>query len=171
MAHSVKQKGASFSEGRFAPPDSVVVDQDGKPLRFVSDVARGYRLVISFFYADCKTICPVSNLIMAGVAKKAFSSGGKPVRLVSITVDPQRDSPDVLKAMAASVGEMPDWRWLTGSPTDVRALTHGLGLTYDAPEDHGVMFIVGDVDTGRFVSTSGMPDAAKLLAELTKISR
>lgn len=162
-------KTSRFHADRFTPPDVSLLDQHGAARNFIADVAAGHRIVISFFYASCTTVCPVSNLVMARLGQDVDKIGGKPVRLVSITVDPDRDTPAVLAEMARGMGERPDWVWLTGSPDQVRKLTHALGLSYERPEDHGVMFIVGDVDTGNFSSTSGMPEPKDLLKELKRL--
>ncbi|PZO81249.1 MAG: hypothetical protein DI629_05370 [Mesorhizobium amorphae] len=171
LAHDIDRKVAAsgFVAGHFVPPDVALVDQNGQPRHFVSDIGKGHRVVISFFYANCSTLCPLSNLVMAQLVGKAFDGEGKPVRLVSLTVDPRRDTPAVIGELAHSLGAREDWIWLTGSPRDIRTLTHALGMRYDRPEDHGVLFIVGDTDSGHFVSTSGMPSAEQLLGELQRI--
>jgi len=74
----------------------------------------------------------------------------------------------VLGELARSFGENKDWAWLTGSAEEIRKLTHALFMRYKRPEDHRVLFIVGDVDRGHFVSTLGMPSAEQLLLELDR---
>lgn len=170
FGHGLKHSSEAgrFIDVAYEAPDVTLVDSSGKP-RVVGDLLEGHRVVISFFYANCKDICPVTNMTMAQLAKSAFSLDGKPARLLSITVDPERDTPAVIRDMSEAFGEHPDWVWLTGASADVRKFTHGLGMRYDRPEDHGVLFIVGDADSGHFISTSGLANADDLLRELEAI--
>jgi protein SCO1 len=170
LAHGSKShaKDAAFVEDSFTPPDVELVDSTGRPHLFMSDIARGKLVLISFFYANCKEICPVTNQIMS-LAAHQLPKTEKPIRLISVTVDPERDTASVIDALADSMGRSEDWIWLTGTPENVRRLTHGLGMRYERPEDHGILFIVGDPDTGRFISTSGLPNVDDLVATLRRL--
>ena len=102
-------------------PDYELVDTDGKP--FGSRELRGTVYVASFFFSSCRSICPT---IMRGVArlqdgfKKREIDG---IRLVSISVDPAGDTPEVLRAYASSLHVDPArWTLLTGPPDKIRSI-------------------------------------------------
>ena len=102
-------------------PEFTLTDVDGKP--FGSRELAGQVYVANFFFTRCGSICPA---LMRGVGRlqAGFDERGiDGVRLVSISVDPENDSPAVLKEYAAAHGVEPKrWVLLTGDPEKVRAL-------------------------------------------------
>jgi len=94
-------------------PSFSLLDQEG---RTVTDSAlRGNILVIDFFFTSCRTVCPVQTSRMAQVQQRLDDTAG--VHLISFSVDPETDTPDVLKAYAGRYGADPTrWSFLTGAP-------------------------------------------------------
>lgn len=101
-------------------PDFTLVDQRADTLR-ASDL-EGTIWVTSFIFTNCSGVCPLITTRMAGLRDFLLSRGllGGKVRLVSISVDPARDTPEVLREFAARYGGSPpsDWAFLTGSPPE-----------------------------------------------------
>lgn len=102
-------------------PEWTLVADDGRP--FGSADLRGTVYVASFFFTRCTSICPA---IMRGVARlqAGFDERGDDgIRLVSISVDPEHDTPDVLRAYARDLGVRPErWTLVTGDAESVRRL-------------------------------------------------
>ena len=102
-------------------PAWTLTDSAGRP--FGSTDLRGEVYVVSFFFTRCPSICPA---LMRGVARlqEGFDSrGDEGIRLVSISVDPEHDTPEVLRGYAATHGvREARWTLLTGDPEDVRRL-------------------------------------------------
>jgi protein SCO1/2 len=102
-------------------PEFSLVDSDGKA--FGSAELKGQVYIASFFFTSCRSICPV---IMHGMAKlqAGFDERGiKGIRLVSISVDPEHDTPEVLRAYGKDLGVKPErWTLLTGDPEKIRAV-------------------------------------------------
>jgi protein SCO1 len=101
-------------------PPFTLVDVDGKP--FGSDDLRGRVYVASFFFTRCPSICPT---LMSDLAKLAdrFRRERVDVRLVSITVDPEYDDPQALRAAGERYGvDAVRWTLLTGSRQAIRDL-------------------------------------------------
>jgi protein SCO1/2 len=94
-------------------PAFSLTDQEG---RTVTDAAlRGNVLVLDFFFTSCRTVCPVQTSRMAQVQEQLEDTAG--VHLISFSVDPETDTPDVLKAYAGRYGADPTrWSFLTGAP-------------------------------------------------------
>jgi protein SCO1 len=121
-------------------PAFVLVDQAGREVR--GEDLRGRVVLANFVYTSCPDVCPMLTARMAEVRSRLRERGllGSDVRLLSFTVDPARDTPEVLARYAARFdadGEA--WRFLTGSPEAVRALLvegFRLGLQ-PAPAGHG----------------------------------
>lgn len=114
-------------------PDFVLLDQTGDSLR--SGELRGTAWVAHFFFTNCTGICPLTTARMGGLRDSLRADGllGEQVRLVSISVDPARDTPPVLRDYAARFGGSPpsQWAFLTGSPPEAvrRMLQEGFKVT------------------------------------------
>ena len=104
-------------------PDFALTSQDGAPVS-LGDF-RGKAVAVTFIFASCTDTCPLLTDKMARVQDKLGAVFGKKVAFVSITVDPERDTPEVLKQYAESFGA--ESRWLVLS--DGRARGHSRGRT------------------------------------------
>jgi protein SCO1/2 len=150
-------------------PDAPLLDQDGQRQRLVSDVMGDKIIVASFVYTNCTTICPVVSSLFSQVQDKLGGLLGDQVRLVSLSVDPQRDTPARLKSYAESHGARPGWVWLTGQQPDVTAALKGFG-TYTANyKDHPVVIMIGDGRSGQWVRYYGFQDPERLAAQVKDV--
>lgn len=114
-------------------PDFALVDQTGDTLR--SSELEGTAWVAHFFFTSCAGVCPLTTTRMRGLRDSLAAEGmlGEEVRLVSISVDPARDTVPVLREYAARFGDSPpsQWAFLTGSSPDAiqRLLQEGFKVT------------------------------------------
>jgi protein SCO1/2 len=111
-------------------PDATLIDQDGKPRSIAS--LRGHRVAITFMYTRCPLpdFCPLMDRHFAAVQRTLQNDAGmRDVRLVSVTLDPEFDTPAVLQRHATRYNADPAvWSFLTGNPKDVAAFSHKLGI-------------------------------------------
>ncbi len=104
----------------FPVPAFELTDQDGQP--FGSEQLRGRVWIASFLFTSCSQVCPLLTSQLANVRSRLASRGDR-FHVVSITVDPEVDTPERLRTFAAGYGGTSQWTLLTGSPEDVRAAT------------------------------------------------
>src|SRR3954467_2164062 len=103
-------------------PSFKLVDQDGKP--FTDEQLRGRPWVGCFVFTHCASACPMMFAKMASLQKAV---GDADVKLVSFTVDPERDTPEVLKAKGAELGAEPGrWFLLTGEKDAIFGVARGM---------------------------------------------
>lgn len=110
---------------RQAPAYSLV-DQNGETVS-AGDL-HGRIVLVNFMYTNCPTICPAMIDEMKLVADEAEHRGwlGDDLVLVTMTFDPERDTPEQMLAAARQAGADPDnWLWLTGDPVAVKRLVGG----------------------------------------------
>ena len=110
-------------------PAFALVDHQGRA--FGSAELSGRAAVFSFVYTHCTDTCPLLTATMAQVQDRLRSEGllGSKVQLVSVTVDPRRDTPEVLAEYASRFRADGDaWRFLTGEPEAVYTLLAGFKL-------------------------------------------
>jgi protein SCO1/2 len=119
-----------------APPFALT-SQDGKPVA-LGDL-RGKVVALAFIYTGCPDICPMLTQKMVDVQDALGAEFGIKVAFVSITVDPERDTSEVLKDYAQFWGARSEgWTFLTGSPEAVRDVTRRYGVFFVKKEDGSV---------------------------------
>lgn len=147
-------------------PDTRLRDQDSRDVRLKSDVLAGRVSVVNFVYTTCTTVCPVLSATMAQLQQRLGDRAGKQVRLVSITVDPQRDTPSRLKEYSAQHEAGSGWTWLTGRKSDVDAVLKAFGTFTPNPEDHPSVTMIGDAEGRRWTRLYGFPSVDEVLAQV-----
>ena len=149
--------------------DSVLVDQNGDEMKFVSDVIGDRIVVMDFVYTNCTTVCPVISAVFGQVQEKLGDQLGDEVVLVSVSVDPVRDTPQRLKAYAATHKARPGWIWLTGGKRTMDEVLDGLGAYTPNFENHPAMVLVGDGQTGEWSRFFGFPSPDRLVEQVNAL--
>jgi protein SCO1/2 len=108
-------------------PEFRLISQDNRPVA-LSDF-RGKVIAVAFIFTRCTETCPVLTPMMSFVQDRLGQDFGKKILFITITVDPERDSPEVLKEYADSFGADPaGWFFLTGPADDIRKVTRSYGV-------------------------------------------
>lgn len=100
-----------------------LVDQNGTPVTEAD--LRGTPAAVFFGFTHCPDVCPTTLYELSGYQKQIAAEGGE-LKVVFVTVDPERDTPPVMKDYVAAVS--PDITALTGSPENVAAMLKGWGV-------------------------------------------
>lgn len=166
---SAAQDSGAFVQGRITLPKITLIDHHAKPHALRGDLDRDALLVMTFSYTLCGSICPIGNDIMAQLDDAVGKVGGRDVRLLSITIDPQNDTPAMMAEAARKFDASDRWLWLTGRPGDIRRLLQSVGAPVHDIELHDPVFLVGDGQTGQFFRTQTMPTVDELLSMLNAI--
>lgn len=98
----------------YVTPDVTVVRADGKKLSFIKELDDGRPVIMNFVFASCAAICPMLSHVFAKVQTKLDKDGQK-VHLVSISIDPENDTPAILSEYAKKFGAGPNWNFYTGT--------------------------------------------------------
>jgi protein SCO1/2 len=128
-------------------PDFTLTSQDGKEVTL--GALRGKVVAVTFIYTWCPDVCPMLTDKMARVQDALGSDFASKVAFVSITVDPERDTPDVLKEYAEAFdANLAGWSFLTGSLTAVREVARQYGVAVapaaDSQVDHTMLTTLVD---------------------------
>ena len=100
---------------------------------------RGKVVALTFIYTGCPDICPMLTQKMVDVQDALGADFGTKIAFVSITLDPEHDTPEVLKDYAQFWGAKPEgWSFLTGSLEAVRDVTRRYGVFFAKKEDGSV---------------------------------
>lgn len=110
-------------------PEFSLATQDGARLSLTD--LRGKVVAVTFIYASCVDTCPLLTAKMAGLQRRLGRDFGPKVFFASITVDPERDTPEVLKRYAEVHGaNLAGWAFLTGTPAEIREVAKRYGIYY-----------------------------------------
>jgi len=114
------QSGPKFkrTNATYTLPDVTLSDQDGKSVQLQSFVKGDKIILLDFFYSRCKTVCPILSTNFANFQYRLRPDTSK-VHLVSITIDPEYDSPEVLAQFQHRYRAAPGWSFLTGSRENI----------------------------------------------------
>lgn len=159
--------GAASPGGLAAPtnshmhiPDVELLDQDGRRVRFYSDLVKGKTIAVNFIFTTCTTVCPPLGATFARVQKEL---AGRDVRLISISVDPVTDTPERLKAWGEKFKAGPGWTLLTGEKSQVDELLRALAASSARREDHTPSVLVGNEATGQWTRSYGLAAPSRLV--------
>ncbi|MGE5094505.1 MAG: SCO family protein [Betaproteobacteria bacterium] len=160
---------AKTGNAKVSLPEVTLLDQDGASRKLKGDVIGDRIVVMDFIYTTCTTVCPVISATFADVQRRLGDALGKDVALVSLTVDPARDTPATLKAFGGKHGARDGWVWLTGAPQDVNTALKGFGAYVSEPSQHPAMILVGDARTGQWTRFFDFPSASQIMAKVEEL--
>src|SRR5829696_5843750 len=144
-------------------PDVDVLDQEGNPLHFYSDLIKGKTVAINFIFTNCTTICPPLAATFARVQKDMGDKAGKDVHFISISVDPLTDTPERLKAWGAKFKAGPGWTFITGEKQEMDKLLNAFGAAVSKREDHTPAMIIGNDAKGVWTRTYGLAKTGQIV--------
>jgi len=163
-AQSVPAKQPHESAAHHYFTDVELIDQDGRPQRLYSDLLAGKTVVVDSFFSSCTGSCPAVAATLARIQAALGDRLGRDVVLLSLSVDPQTDTPARLKEYAARLGARPGWYFLTGSKQNVDLALRKLGQYSERKEDHTNLLIVGNERTGLWKKVFGLAKPEEILA-------
>jgi protein SCO1/2 len=149
--------------------DAVLIDQDGRKLRLKSDALADRIVVVSFVYTNCTDICPMVSHTFALLQESLAPLMDKKVRLVSLTVDPVRDTPARFKEYSEHFAPKAGWLWLTGDISNVAAALQSFGIHITNPENHPGQILVGDAKSGRWTRLYDIDKPQQVLAKVDEL--
>ena len=147
-------------------PDVTLTAHDGRQVRFYDDLLKGKIVAINLIYTTCKYACPLETARLAQVQKLLGDRMGRDIFFYSISIDPEHDTPEVLKGYAEKFHAGPGWLFLTGQRADIELISKKLGL-YTPPDmanadGHKPFLLVGNEATGQWMRNSAMDNPAFL---------
>jgi protein SCO1/2 len=161
------QEQKSAAEKYFS--DVELIDQDGRKLRFYTDVLKNKVVAINTLFTTCTSICPPMNRNFEKMQEALGDRLGKDVFLVSISVDPATDTPPRLKEYGKRFHAKPGWLFLTGKKENVDWALYKLGQYVETKDDHTSIFIIGNEPKGLWKKAFGLAGADELIKILEDV--
>ena len=152
------------AQPRFA--DLGFVDANGRKVALADAVATEHPVLVNFIFTTCTTICPVMSAGFSDVRSR-LAAQNRGIRLVSISIDPEFDTPAKLKEYAARVGAGPEWIFLTGTPETVEAAERAFGAWRGSKEGHIAATFIRRSAAAKWERLDGLVGGAELLRAIT----
>ncbi len=143
--------------------DVELINQDGQKMRFYSDVLKDRVVVINTFFTTCTSVCPPINRNLEKVQEALGERLGKDAFLVSMSVDPETDTPVRLKEYSRRFHARPGWIFLTGTKENVDWALYKLGQYVETKDGHTTIIIIGNEPKGLWKKALGQAKADELM--------
>ena len=160
--HSSAPHAKEQARSKMEIPDVEVMDQHGNKLHFYTDLIKEKTVAINFIFTNCTTICPPLAATFARLQKEMGEKVGKDIHLISISVDPETDTPERLKAWGAKFKAGPGWTFVTGEKQEMDKLLNALGAAVSRREDHTPAMIIGNDAKGVWTRTYGLAKTSQI---------
>jgi protein SCO1 len=163
-------RAAVAEPGRISVPDVMVRDQNNRQIHFYSDLIKGKTVAINFIFTTCTTICPPMTANFARVQKIIQAQGRKDFSLISVSVDPENDTPEKLKAYAEMFHAKPGWTFVTGTRAELQPIWKAFNVFGGgAKEDHAPTVVIGNDSRQTWTYASGLSSATRLAGVIAAV--
>jgi len=149
--------------------NTILMTQDNRPVRFYDDLLKDKVVLINFLFTTCKGVCSPMTANLAKVQKHLGERVGREVLMISISVDPETDTPAVLKKYADTFKVQPGWYFLTGEKKNVDWVLYKLGGYVEDKQQHNSTLIIGNVATGEWMKVLAMSNPTEIASAVTKL--
>jgi len=160
--------------GRF--PNVLLETHDGRTVRFYDDLLRGRRVAINFMYVECEGTCPGVTSNLVEVERALGEEAGRDILILSITLQPESDTPERLREYAQRYGAGPGIVFLTGKPEEVERLRHALGFASDRdpaqasdPKQHAGVLRLGNESQDWWTACPSQASPAHIVSMLRSL--
>jgi protein SCO1/2 len=143
--------------------DVQLINQDGKPMRFYSDLLKDKVVIINTFFTTCTSVCPPMSRNLERIQSWLGDRLGKEVHIISISVDPAVDTPPRLKDYAQKYKAKPGWFFVTGKKENAEFALRKIGQFVESKDDHSTVIIIGNLRTGLWKKAMGMAKPEDLI--------
>lgn len=127
--------GYRRSQHAYTLPRVTLVREDGSKAAFPAELDDGRPVALNFIYTSCTAVCPVLSQTFAGFEERLGAEAGK-VRMVSVSIDPEHDTPARLADYAKRHGAGAHWRHYTGTPAASVAVQKAFAAYYGDKMNH-----------------------------------
>lgn len=149
-------------------PDVKVRTQDGREVRF-ADLIAGRTVAINFIFTSCNGVCPLMGASF-GRVQKLLGDRADDVTLISVSIDPETDTPARLTEWSKRFNARPGWVLVTGAKTDIDALLKAFGVFTAEASAHSPSAIVADSSRGVWRKVDGLAPPSTIVAVIDSVN-
>jgi protein SCO1/2 len=148
-------------------PDVVLVDQNGAKIRFKELMQSKKPVLVDFIFGTCTTICPILSVSFTNFQQKLGHDSQK-YQLVSISIDPEHDTPAVMKEYLTRYRAKPGWEFLSGTRSDIDKVMHAFDAYIPNKMSHFPLTFIHVPGEDAWVRINGLMGSAEFMDECRK---
>lgn len=152
----------------YTMPDVTLINQNNARVKLKALIDSDKPVVVDFIYGTCTTICPVLSAGFTSLQQK-LGEGSLKVHLISISIDPENDTPKVMKEYLKRYRAKPGWDFLTGSRTDIDKVMHAFNAYIPNKMYHYPLTLIRNPKDGKWVRIFGLTSTSELMNEYKKV--
>jgi protein SCO1/2 len=164
---ALTKPGYSVTTQRYTIPDVELIDESGATVTLSTMLDSEQPLALNFIFTTCTTICPVMTATFAHM-RQQLGEAGAGVRLVSISIDPEYDRPEVLKKYAKLFGAGPGWAFLTGDGADISQVLHSFNALDGSKMNHRPLTLLKSPGSSLWTRIDGLASGMDLAQEVSR---
>lgn len=145
-------------------PDVMLLSQEGQEVQLQSYLSSDKPIILDFIYGTCSTICPILSVSFSHFQRK-LGEGKDEVRLVSITIDPDNDTPELMKDHLQKYGALEGWDAFTGKRENIIEVLKEFDSYVSNKMDHFPLTILRGAGDEKWVRLYGLLSASDLMKE------
>jgi protein SCO1/2 len=166
--HHMMLEGTMRSTAEYTPPPVLLLRQDGARVSLPEELNDGRAVVLNFIFTTCTTICPVTSKVFSQLQNKLGNYRDK-VHLVSISIDPEHDTPEVLREYAKKIGAEEGWQFYTGTLAASVAAQRAFNVYRGDKMDHAPVTLLRLSPDKPWIRIDGFATADDLLHEFDAV--
>jgi len=171
VAKSKKLSEKEWERARNYFTDTMLIDQYGKKVRFYSDVLDGRVVLMNVMYSNCQGACPMMTKMLTQVKAELGVRFGKDIYFVSISNNPERDTPDELIKFAEKQNATDKgWYFLTGDKSNIEKVIKKLGFYAKNYEEHTALLLAGNTRTGHWIKIQPSSPLPGIVIKLNQLA-
>jgi protein SCO1/2 len=147
-----------------------LVRQDGSKTTLLKELEGNKPTVVAFFYTSCTTVCPVTSQILLNT-QDLLGKDLEGARILSVSIDPEHDTPARLAAYSKKFGAKPQWLMYTGTQQNSAAVQKAFGAYRGDKMNHVPLIFVNSGAGKTWVQLKGFPTAEQVVKELNEQKR
>jgi len=163
-------RGYARTQHHYALPALSLVSQDGRRVLLSEVLPRDSAVALTFIFTRCGTVCPLLSRTLASL-RKGMPGKADGLRVGSISIDPEYDTPERLQEYAARYTGSASWQFYTGAPDDIDEVLHVFEAEARNKEQHRPVMLVRAANSDDWTRLDGSMSSDQLAGELTRIQR
>jgi protein SCO1/2 len=152
----------------YTMPDVVLVNQNGAKVRFRELMQSKKPVIVDFIFGTCTTICPILSVSFTNLQQKLGPDSQK-VHLVSISIDPEHDTPAVMKEYLKRYRAKPGWDFLTGTRSDIDKVMNAFNAYIPNKMSHYPLTLIHSPGEDKWIRILGLMGSAEFMSECRKV--
>jgi protein SCO1/2 len=166
--HMMDQKGYKRATHDYDVPQLLLLDMDNNKVSLNEALATDEAVMLNFIFTTCTTICPVLSATFTQVQRELGDEAHQ-VRMISITIDPEYDTPERLREYAVRFNAGPQWQFYTGTSDDIVAVQKAFDAYRGSKANHEPLTFLRVPEDPQWVRVNGLASASDVVKEYRRL--